>query len=139
MTSPPLTNREYAYFHVTGPGRHEIITEKLGISASESWAEGDPRPRGGTYQFMRWCLSSGLDDKEPLDQHIEALLAILTTRSQVLRELSADYSLTIQCVGYYPPSGHGAHLSRDVVRTASQLCLAFDFDFYYVDDYGHDG
>jgi hypothetical protein len=139
MTSPPLTNREYAYFHVTGPGHHEVITEKLSISPSEAWAEGDPRPRGGLYQFMRWQLNSGHDDMEPLEKHIESLLAILSTRTQALRDLSADYDLTIQCVGYYPASGHGAHLRRDVIKAAAQLCLSFDLDFYYVDDYGHDG
>jgi len=139
MSSPSLTNREYAYFRVTGPGRHEVITEKLSLAPAETWSEGDTRPRGGTYQFMHWTLSSGHDDKELLERHIESLLAILGTRSQALRELSVDFELTIQCVGYYPTSGHGAHLGRDVVRTAAQFGLSFDFDFYYVGDSDHDG
>ncbi len=138
MTSPPLTNREYAYFRVTGPGRHEVVSEKLSFPPSEAWSEGDARPRGGAYQFMRWTLDSGYDDKEPLERHVESLLAILATRTQALRDLAADYDLTIQCIGYYPPSGHGAHISRDAVRTAAQLCVAFDFDFYYVDSHGLD-
>jgi len=139
MSSPPLTTREYAYFSISGPGRHDAITDKLGREPSEAWSEGDPRPRGGTYQLMRWRLDSGLPDTEPLEKHIESLLLILPAHTLTLRELALDYDLFIQCVGYYAPSGHGAHLNRDVVRRAAQLGLAFDLDFYYVDDYGHDG
>ena len=134
MASPPLTNREYAYFCVTGPGRHEVVTEKLGFRPADAWSAGDINPRNGNVrQSMFWKLESGHDDKEPLDQHIDSLLLILGTKSQALRDLWVGYDLMINCVGYYPPSGHGAHLNREVVRQAAQLGIAFDFDFYYVE------
>lgn len=138
MSSPPLTNREYAYFSVSGPGKHEFVTEQLGLQPSQCWAVGDPRPRVGVYQTMGWRLDSGHDDTVPLEHHIESLLLTLETRTETIRQLSVDYDLTIQCVGYYPASGHGAHLNRDIVRRAAKLGIAFDLDFYFVDDYGHD-
>jgi hypothetical protein len=88
---------------------------------------------------MFWQLKSGLDDTVALEQHVESLLLTLGTRAQALRDLWVDYDLTIQCVGYYPGSGHGAHLDREVVRRAAQLGLAFDLDFYYVGDPEADG
>jgi hypothetical protein len=140
MSSPPLTNREYAYFSVVGPGDHRVITEKVGFSPSEAWSAGDINPRNGKpRQFMFWQLNSGLDDTSSLDQHIESLLLTLGTKAQALRDLWVDYDLTIQCVGYYPGSGHGAHINREVVRRAAQLGLAFDLDFYYVADPEADG
>jgi predicted P-loop ATPase/GTPase len=83
---------------------------------------------------MFWQLKSGLEDTAALEQHIESLLITLGTKAQALRELWVDYDLTIQCVGYYPGSGHGANLNREVVRRAAQLGLAVDLDFYYVAD-----
>jgi hypothetical protein len=139
MTSPPLTTREYAYLHITGPGTHEYITETLGIKPTEAWNVGDTNARNGKpRRLMSWRLSSGLDDTQPLAQHIANLFLLLNTRADSLRALWVDYELTLQCVGYFPASGHGVHFNRDQVRHAAQLGLAFDLDFYYVDDYEHE-
>jgi hypothetical protein len=139
MTSPPLTHREYAYFHVTGPGKHEDITELLRLSPSEAWNVGDPNPRNDSSRtFMSWRLNSGLDDTHPLERHIATLFLYLHTRSEELRSLWVEYDLTLQCVGYFPASGHGVHLNREQIRQAAQLGLALDLDFYYIEDHDHD-
>jgi Domain of unknown function (DUF4279) len=138
MTSPPLTTREYAYFHITGLGTHEQVTEILKIKPSKAWNEGDINPRNGMpYKFMRWHLSSGLDDTQPLEMHIQSLFALLQPKADALRQLWVEYNLTLQCVGHFPPSGHGMYFDREQIRQAAQLGLCFDLDFYYVDDYGH--
>ena len=138
MTSPPLTNREYAYFHITGPGTHERVTELMGMSPSEAWNAGDSNPQNGRLcKSMSWRLSSGLDDTHPLEEHIQSLFLYLQLKADILRQLWVEYDLTIQCVGYFPASGHGVHFDREQIRQAAQLGLAFDLDFYYVDDYEH--
>ena len=138
MTSPPLTNREYAYFHVSGPATHEQVTDILGIKPTEAWNVGDINPQSGRpCKFMTWRLSSALDDTQPLNMHIQNLFLYLHPKVDALRLLWVDYDLTLQCVGYFPPSGHGLNFDRDQIRQAAQLGLAFDLDFYYVDDYGH--
>jgi hypothetical protein len=140
MASPPLTDREYAYFYVLGPGTHESVTDITGLKPSQAWNAGDRSEQTGRVQkLMRWRLDSGLDDTEPLERHIESLLLFLIPREEQLRKLWLDYDLVIQCVGYYPPSGHGAHLNREVIRQAARLGLALDLDFYYQDEHGHDG
>jgi hypothetical protein len=139
MTSPPLTDRTYAYLAISGPGTHEQITQILGLSPSEAWNVGDINPRNGKpRKFMSWLLNSGLDDKQQLDMHIEQLLLALRPIAEALRQLWVEYDLTLQCVGYFPPSGHGMHFDREQIRHAAQLGLALDLDFYYVDDYEHD-
>jgi len=138
MTSPPLTSREYAYFHIEGPSTHEELTEILALKPSEAWNVGDANPQNGRpCKSMSWRLSSYLDDKHPLDEHIECLLSILRIKAEVLRSLWVEHDLTLQCVGYFPSTGHGVHLDRERVRQASQLGLAIDLDFYFVDDYEH--
>ena len=140
MSSPPLTDREYAYIVITGPGRHETITERLGLEPSEAWNVGDQNPNNGKIcKTMQWRLKSGLDDTHRLNEHVESLLMCLGRKADALRELWLEYDVTLHCVGYYPPSGHGAHFNRDTIRRAASLGMALDLDFYYVDDCGHDG
>ena len=87
---------------------------------------------------MSWRMSSGLDDTSLLAEHIAALLHRLLPKASDIRKLWVDYDLTLQCVGYFPPSGHGMHFDREQVRQAAQLGLALDLDFYYVDDHEHE-
>ena len=86
---------------------------------------------------MSWRLSSGLDDTQPLNEHIQNLSVYLQPKAEAFRQLWLDYDLTLQCVGYFPTNGHGVHFDREQIRQAAQLGLAFDLDFYYVDDYEH--
>jgi hypothetical protein len=96
---------------------------------------GDVNPRNGKpRKNMRWELHSGLDDTHPLREHIDALLLTLGPKELAVRGLWVEYDLTLQCVGYFLPMGHGAHLDREVVRQAAGLGLAFDLDFYFVED-----
>jgi hypothetical protein len=139
MSSPPLTDRQYAYFHISGPGSHEEITSALGMNPSKAWNVGDINPRNGQpRKFMSWRISSGLDDKHRLEEHVENLLLFLGPKAAQLRDLWVEYDLTLQCVGYFPPSGHGTHFSREQIRQAAQLGLSFDLDFYYLDNNGHE-
>lgn len=71
-----MTDREYAYFAVTGQGISSVITEHLGWQPSHEWSEGNKKPRGGVYQNMRWRLDSGLPDTATLTQHILALFCL---------------------------------------------------------------
>jgi len=87
---------------------------------------------------MAWYLRSGLDDTEELSAHIDSLLLALGPRAEALRSLWVDYTLTMQCVGYFPETGHGAHFDREVLRRLADLGLALDLDFYHVPDHGHE-
>ncbi len=118
-----------------GQGATKRLPSSSRSEPSDAWNVGDVNPANGKpRKFMGWRLDSGLDDTKALREHIEPLLLFLGVKADALRELWLEYDLTLQCVGYYPASGHGVHLDREVVRRAAQLGLAFDFDFYYVDD-----
>lgn len=141
MSSPPLTTREFAYLAVIGGGSHQEVTDILGVEPSLAWNAGEPSERTGRIQKrMFWKKDSGLDDKEILSMHIETIFFILGQKHKAVQELFfRGYDPYIQCVGYYPESGHGTHLSRDIVRQAGQLNLAIDLDFYQIGTQGHDG
>jgi hypothetical protein len=138
MTLEQLTNREYAYLNVRGVGRHETVTELVGRAPSEAHSEDEINPATGkAYGAMSWRLNSGLDDKQPLSRHVDEVLLWLTRFPGNARRLAEDYELTLHCVGWYPGSGHGAHLTREHTRVLGQLGVAIDLDFYFLDDHGH--
>jgi len=141
MSQPQQTAREYAYISITGPGTHEVITERLGMKPTEAWNVGDIDERNGRpRKFMAWHLRNGLDDTHPLEQHIAELLLIFHATPEATRALWVEYELTLQCVGYYPYSrGPGAHFNREVIRQAAQYGFSIDCDFYFSEDHGHDG
>ncbi len=139
MASPPLTNREYAYFRATGKGSHDKFSKLIGIKPTNHWSEGDLNPRNNQpRKFMNWNLESGFYDTHDIDEHIVSLLSMLEPLRDVLLQLGDEYDLCIQCVGYFPASGHGIHLSKEKIKRISALGLSIDYDFYYIDDYGHD-
>ncbi|QTD46599.1 DUF4279 domain-containing protein [Ottowia testudinis] len=135
MTTP-LTAREYAYLLIVGPGKHERITEILGIQPSDAcnadetnWKTGRPCKR------MFWKWKSGLDDTRPMQEHIEAILRWFHLKGDAVRELWVDYDLILECVGHYPAStGPGIYFNREIIRQVAQLGLAIDCDFYFVED-----
>jgi Domain of unknown function (DUF4279) len=141
MPSPPLTTREFAYLAVIGDGTHQEVTDILGLEPSLAWNAGERSEHTGRIQKrMLWQKKSALDDKEELSKHIESLLFILGRKHKEVQDLFfRGYDPYIQCVGYYPESGHGTHLSREIIRQAGQLHLGIDLDFYQISSNGHDG
>lgn len=140
MASPPLTNREYAYLRITSDeGDHSVVTSQLGIEPTNAWNAGDMNPGGKRKRkIMSWQYESGLDDRHDIEEHIVELFKVFEPLSQQLQQLSAEFDICIQCVGYFPPSGHGIHIDRDFVVKAAKIGASFDLDFYYISDNGHD-
>ncbi len=138
MLIDQLTNREFAYFFVRGMGRHEVITEAIGVAPTEAYSEGDLNPHTGKlWGYMLWRLNSGLVDREPLENHINAILLWLNRFPGAIRRLADEYELTLQCVGWYPGPGFGAHFNREQTRVLGHLGIAIDLDCYFLDDHGH--
>jgi hypothetical protein len=140
MNNAPHTDREYAYISISGYGDYKTVSEILNLDPSDAWNIGDKKKRSpGTYAATRWRYDSGLNDTEELEKHVEVLLMLLETKREVLLKLYPEWTVCIQCVGYYPFSGHGFHLSHENMSIASHLGISFDFDFYFVASDDADG
>lgn len=137
MTSPPETDREYAYFQAVGDDNPDIITKKLGIEPSESWKLGETSERRGqiiTRRSSRWKLDSGLNDQSLLNDHLSALLEQLQPKSQELRNIREKFKTQLVCVGYYYQS-FTFELDFETQHKATELGLSFHFDTYSFGDY----
>ena len=139
MTSPPETDREYAYFRVSGSFDPGEITNLLGMEPSEDWRVGDIFERRG-HQFARrdscWKLDSGLNDTHPLDLHLNALIKRLTPHRDGLLKVAEHYLVQFVCVSYAYQS-FSWELDIDVQRKATELGIGFWFDAYSFGDH-HD-
>ena len=86
MTYDQLTNREYAYFHIRGSGRHELITKAIGVEPQDAYSDTDLNPKNGKpFGVTKWRLNSGLDDTEPL--RIDSLKALPNDYGCLIRML----------------------------------------------------
>jgi hypothetical protein len=115
------------------PAQNDIVDRALGVAALDDarWHVKLLAIRR-THRLQSPCVHHGGGSVQ------QGLSAASTSQGDSLRQLWLDYHLTLQCVGYFPSSGHGMHFDREQLRQAAQLGLAFDLDFYYVDDYEHD-
>jgi len=136
MSSPPETDRQYAYFRAIGEDDPAQITRLLGFEPSECWRLGDAFERRG-HTFRRrtssWTLNSGLQDTEALDLHIDALLRRLGPRRDELLKLRVKFKTQIVCVGYSYQS-FSWELDFDAQRTATALGIGFWIDAYSFGD-----
>ena len=132
MSSPPETDREYAYFRAIGVGDVKQIDQAMNLSGSEFWNVGDtfqPRDIVFTRKSSCWQLDSGHDDKEDLEKHVEALLSKLSSKVEVLRSISSEFQLQIVCVSFTYQS-FSFELPFELQRRATNLGISFWFNFY---------
>lgn len=136
MTSPPETDREYAYFSAIGSGDTSGISELLDLSPWEQWNVGDEYERREKLFIRRssaWQLNSGLDDTRPIEEHLHSLLGRLQPRKLQLLQLATQFKLQFVCVSYAYQSC-SFEIPMEVQRSATELGINFWFDGYCFGD-----
>lgn len=136
MSSPPETDREYAYFRAVGVGDANLIESLMGLSGTEHYNVGDefqPKDRVYIRKYSSWRLDSGYDDKARLEEHIEALLNMLTPKIEILRQIASEYKLQIVCVSFVYQS-FSFELPFEMQKRATNLGISFWFDSYNMGD-----
>jgi hypothetical protein len=126
-------NRCYAYFTVVGDFDPKSITERVGVSPSDTWGKGDLHPRThAERKFSRWSLRSRLETTQPLEAHISDVLDQLDANSTAFKELSMKRGGGMQLVAYFHMFDPGVHLERELVQRLANYSLSVDCDFYYL-------
>jgi Domain of unknown function (DUF4279) len=122
----------YAYFWVEGfVSACEEVTAQMGIAPSKTRTVGDLWPSGRPVEKNWWELPSPLKRGDSLLQdHIEALLDVLESRTTSVVALASAASVGINCTGYYFGANPGLHLSARLIERLAALRLSVDFDLY---------
>lgn len=137
MSSPPETDREYAYFRAVGAEDPGFVSDLIQLEPDEIWKLGEPFERRGHTFFRRssqWKIDSGLTDQEPLSDHLSALLRLLEPKRDGLLRVKEKFKTQFVCVGYYYQS-FSWELDFDLQRRATALGIEFWFDTYSFGDH----
>ncbi|WP_037254968.1 DUF4279 domain-containing protein [Roseobacter sp. SK209-2-6] len=137
MSSPPETDREYAYFRAVGTEDPVFVSNLLNLEPNDVWKLGDPFERNGR-SFLRrgsqWKLGSGLTDQDTLSDHLSELLKRLEPQREGLLRVKEKFRTQFVCVGYYYQS-FSWELDFDLQRRATALGIEFWFDTYSFGDH----
>jgi hypothetical protein len=132
MTSPPETDREYAYFQAVGVDDPKEISSALQMEPDSICKVGDEfERRGRTFQrrASSWRLDSGLTDRDPLSEHLKTLLWSLEPKRDALFLIREKFKTQFVCVGFYYQN-FSWELDFDLQRRATALGIGFWFDTY---------
>ena len=121
----------YAYFWVEATACSlEAITAQLQIKPTDVSVIGASRSDDFPKRNL-WRLLSPIPRGDSfLQDHVDALLAILEKSASTLVDLGANCEIGISCVGYYFGSNPGLHLSASLIQRLAALRLSVDFDLY---------
>lgn len=137
MSSPPETDREYAYFRAVGTEDPSFVSNLIQLEPNEVWKLGDSFERRG-HKFIRrssqWKLDSGLTDQDVLSDHLSALLRRLEPQHDGLLRVKEKFKTQFVCVGFYYQS-FSWEMDFDLQRRATALGIEFWFDTYSFGDH----
>lgn len=123
-------NQHYAYFAVSGDFDPGSITRRVGLAPTDSWRKGDIHRRGYERKFSQWSLRSRLDKSDCLEDHIADVLAQLNQNAAAFQELSRDFEVHMQLVGYFHEGYPGLRFSSEIVAALAKFGVSVDLDFY---------
>ncbi|WP_143309451.1 DUF4279 domain-containing protein [Chitinophaga vietnamensis] len=112
------------------------ITTLIGINPSQAWQEGDLIPGRNTdmrRKFSSWILASNADAHASIEEHVEALVNIISPRLKVFKDLISIYRGELTIVVYaYNEYNVGGYVNKDKLRVLLDLGVSLDIDIYFL-------
>jgi len=106
------------------------LTEIVGLAPSKTWVVDEFIERTKrTYKSNGWRISVPGNIVE-IEAGVDALLAVLAPRWEVLRDLSQTCSFELSVVVYASGQMPALHLRKDQVRKFAELASDIDIDVY---------
>lgn len=120
------------------------IEAHMGVAGElRSWSRGDARiaPRGqrrGVYGFSLWRLNSGVEEGQPIEDHLQSLWRRMAPLRDRILALPDTMCATIDGTAAFASHRDRFTLSAGHYKTAACFGLPLDFDFVFDDDFGLD-
>ena len=133
-----MANKSHIRFCVYDFGDDpSVVTEAIGLEPTKSFSKGDPFPNqpSSFRQRSAWELQSPLPLLAEAEVQLEALLTILESNIESVRQAKEKFDAGICCaIYYYEGCDQGFHLSEAIVERIAALGLSIDFDLYFLGD-----
>ncbi len=129
-----MATKTYVYFGVFDFGDDPgVVSAMMRIEPTEAWVKGEhydaPSP-GARRTHNRWALKSGLDEAEPLEAHLGALLVRLEPKRAEISQIAQRFPARIGVAQYFYEVNPGFRLEPEVLERFAALGLPIDFDQY---------
>lgn len=115
-----------------------VVTQLMGLEPTKVRVAGETfkTPKMTSAKLIKrnlWKFDSQLTTSAHVEEHLEALLALLEARADALEKLATVYEAELEIGGaiYYEDWTPGIHLSRELTRRLAQLGLSLDLDLYF--------
>jgi hypothetical protein len=77
-----------------------------------------------------WILDSGLSEKSEIEEHVEALLSLVSNDSDEWASLTSRFSASILCSAFLDQYNEGFELSPRLAQSLADRGLVIAFDIY---------
>ena len=118
------------------PCNPDEITRELGVQPRRTWLEGELVTPGLSMKRKSngWVLSSGLDKHASYEEHVQALLAIISPNIERFASVCRRYYAEFSCAVYmYYKNGESIPwlgFDKEQTKILGDLGIAVDFDMY---------
>lgn len=114
----------------------EEVSALLGRDPTRCHRKGDPLgssgggSSGGVEPTGAWILDSPLPDKVEIEEHLETLLAPLSSDPDEWEQLTSRFSASILCSAFMDQYNEGFELSPRAAQSVAERGLVIAFDLY---------
>jgi len=129
-----MGTKTHAYLAVFDFGDDpDVVTAMMGMEPTKAWVKDEhyvtasPNARR---THSRWTIDSGLDETEPLEAHLSALLARLEPQHAEIAEVAQRFPAHIGVAQYFYEVNPQFELEVDILRRFARLGLPINFDQY---------
>lgn len=110
------------------------ITNKLGISPSKSWCEGDVSKEANIIKEQSlWLISTGYEQSLDINNQLSKIMNLLQPIRDELNELRVIYNISYVfevIIEIYRGDVPAIYLESDSIEFANKIKAEFDFDMY---------
>jgi len=113
------------------------ITSRLQIEPTETYIKGDLSKYGNVKKETCWTLSTGYEESEDVNEQLSKILARISGKLEVLKNLQQDYHLEFSFMIVFHVIGNEKpviSLERNVIHFASEIDAPIRFDYYIYPD-----
>ena len=108
----------------------DSVTLALGLQPDKVVHRGEYPYGDPTYTARSrnvWTLESKLTETEPLEVHVIALLDVLRTKAEAIREMAQKADVNLRCALFYQP---GVRIPAVLLRRIAELDINLDIVVY---------
>lgn len=119
-----LLGRQPSRSHRKGEGSSSVSKSASSGSSTEPTSEPTSEPTGV------WILDSGLSGKAEIEEHVEALLSLVSNDSDEWASLTSRFSASILCSACLDEYNEGFEISPRLAQSLADRGLVIAFDIY---------